>query len=274
MRSFLILSVVFAMGCGGSDDESPASGDDASTVGDSATPVDSGGTGVDTGTSTPVTDAAGLKTYGTPYTGGEFHLGPVDYNETKFHNACAPGTKYAPAVRSAEGSYLAGLWSGIPNVAGYCDACIKVDTAKGKSLVLRVVTYGSTTTNSIDVSPEAYAILNSGEYPRSMTWQFVMCPESGPVMYEFQTGANEWWTSLWVRNARAPLAKVEVKSKNHASFAALSRSDDGTLNDGGGFGRGPFTLRLTSLDGTTVEDTFDWPSPDIAGKTLIGKGNF
>src|SRR6185436_7258984 len=142
--------------------------------------------------------------------------------------------------------------------------------AKGKSAILRVVTYGDTTANSIDVSPAAWTILNSGEYPRNMTWQFAKCPASGPVYYEFQTASSEWWTSLWVRNARVPLSKVEVKSPNHTSFAALDRGSDGTLTDGGGFGNGSFTIRLTGVDGTVVTDTFTWPSGGIAGKTLTG----
>ena len=29
-------------------------------------------------------------TYGQVYTGGEYHLGPVDWDETQWHNACAP----------------------------------------------------------------------------------------------------------------------------------------------------------------------------------------
>lgn len=212
--------------------------------------------------------------YGEPYPGGQYNLGPVDFEETQFHNACAPGTKYAPEVRTAEGSLLAGLWDGIPNVAGYCDACISVTTAAGKSALLRVVTYGQTSTNSIDVSPEAYAILDSGEYPREMTWQFAKCPDTGPMMYEFQTGANEWWTSLWVRNARVPLAKVEVKSTNHGAFVALDRGGDGTLTDSGGFGAGKFTIRSTGVDGQVVEETFDWPASGIAGAFLTGKSNF
>ena len=146
-------------------------------------------------------------------------------------------------------------------------------TAKGKSAILRVVTYGDTTPNSIDVSPEAYALLDSGEYPRKMTWSFAECPATGNVMYEFQTGSSEWWTSLWVRNARLPLAKVEVKSKNHTAYVALTRGSDGTLTDGGGFGKGPFTLRLTSVDGKVLEETFDWPAAGIAGQFLTGKAN-
>jgi expansin (peptidoglycan-binding protein) len=213
-------------------------------------------------------------TYGQPYTGGQYNLGPVDYSESQFHNACAPGTKYDPRVQSVEGTLLAGLWSGIPNVAGYCDACITVTTDKGKTALLRVVTYGDTTTNSIDVSPEAFALLNQGEYPRSMTWQLAECPATGPMMYEFQTGSNAWWTSLWVRNARVPLAKVEVQSANHATWTELSRGSDGTLTDGSGFGQGQFSIRSTGVDGAQIVDTFAWPSGGIAGAFLTGQGNF
>src|SRR5262249_39838215 len=140
--------------------------------------------------------------------------------------------------------------------------------------LLRVVTYGDTTMNSIDVSPEAYMILDSGEYPRAMTWQFAECPSSGPVVYEFQTGSSEYWTSLWVRNARVPLTSVEVESVNHPSCTALDRGGDGTLTDGGGFGNGMFSIRLNGVDGQQVTDTFPWPASGIAGATLMGQGNF
>lgn len=232
----------------------------------------SGGPGGDGGTQ-PM-QSGPTTVYGQKYEGGEFHLGPVDYDETQWHNACAPSTKYSSNIRQLEGTLLAGLWNGIPNVAQYCDACIQVTTAMGKSAILRVVTYGDTTMNSIDVSPDAYKILDSGEYPRRMTWQFAKCPDTGKIVYEFQTGANEWWTSLWVRNARVPLKKVEVKSPNHASFTALERGGDGTLTDNSGFGNGMFTIQLTGIDDKIVTDSFPWPSSGIAGATLTGGGNF
>jgi expansin (peptidoglycan-binding protein) len=136
------------------------------------------------------------------------------------------------------------------------------------------VTYGQTTTNSIDVSPSAYQILSSGEYPRSMTWQFAECADTGPILYEFQTAANPYWTSLWVRNARVPLAKVEVKSTNHASWTALTRGSDGTLTDASGFGQGSFSIRSTGIDGQQVIDTFMWPPAGIGGAFEQGAGNF
>jgi hypothetical protein len=104
----------------------------------------------------------GQAAYGQVYEGGEFHLGPVDYEETEWHNACAPGTGYVAEVREAQGDLLAGLWNGIPDVAGYCDACISVTTAEGKSATLRVVTYGDTTMNSIDVEAKSTKRPRSG----------------------------------------------------------------------------------------------------------------
>ncbi|HVW28468.1 MAG TPA: hypothetical protein VHC69_24055 [Polyangiaceae bacterium] len=263
---------------GKSNGDGGKSGTNTAAAGANGGTTESGGrTGGDGGAngSAGASSATGAPVlFGEPYEGGQFNLGPVDYDETQYPNACAPSTKYPASVRAAEGTLLAGLWNGIPNVSGYCDACISVTTAKGKSAVLRVVTYGATSTNSIDVSPDAYAILNGGEYPRSMTWQFAECPDTGKTMYEFQTGSNEWWTSFWLRNARVPLSKVEVKSKNHASYVTLQRGRDGTLTDASGFGQGPFSIRATSVDGKQIEDSFDWPSSGIAGAMLSGSGNF
>jgi len=257
-----------ASACGSSGDQRGSGG---ATSGSGA-----GGAGSTSsaGFTTGAGGAGALVTYGDPYTDGQFNLGPVDYAESQFHNACAPGSKYDARVQAVEGPMLAGLWDGIPDVAGYCDACIWVQTAKGKSAMLRVVTYGGTSNDSIDTSAGAFQLLDSGEYPRAMTWQLARCPDTGPMMYEFQTGSSEWWTSLWVRNARVPLVKVEVQSQNHPSWTVLDRGGDGTLTDASGFGAGKFSLRATGVDGQTVVEAFDWPSGGVAGAFLTGKGNF
>jgi expansin len=251
---------------GGSDDGSASS---SSGGGAPAEPSDG---------STPVMTSSadgGVVLYGKPYTDGVYNLGPVDYAESQYHNACAPTTKYDPRVQAVEGVLLAGLWDGIPNTDSYCDSCIWVTTGKGKSAMLRVVTYGDTTTDSIDTSTQAYSALSDGEYPRTMTWQFAECPDTGPIMYEFQTAANAYWTSLWVRNARVPLTNIEVKSVNHAQWTALTRDNgDGTATDASGFGDGTFSIRSTGMDGQQVVDTFAWPSGGIGGAFLTGQGNF
>ena len=61
----------------------------------------------------------------------------------------------------------------------------------------------------------------------------------------------------WVRGARLPLRRVEVRKGGKGSWIALQRGTDGTLTDASGFGTGKFDLRLTSYDGQVVTDSFD-----------------
>ena len=206
---------------------------------------------------------------------GMYHLGPVDFAETMWHNACAPGGGYRSELRQCTGlggEYLAGVSSQYNQGGGVCDTCIAIDTAAGHHIVARVVTYGATNDpGDIDVSPSVYAAINEGEWPRDMTWQLVKCPDFSPIRYEFQTGANIWWTSLWVRNARVPIAELAVKSANHSEFAPLQRGGDGTFTDNHGFGSGPFTLRVTGVDGQVIEDDFDGFTP---GEIVTSAGQF
>jgi hypothetical protein len=190
---------------------------------------------------------------------GQYHLGPVDFAQTEWPNACTPQGGYRAELRDVTGlggEYLAGVSNQYAQSGASCDACILVTTAAGRSIVARIVTYGATNEpGDIDVSPSVYDALNTGEYPRSMTWQFAKCPDTGTLRYEFQTEANAWWTSFWVRNQRVPVTKVEVQSANHSQFTALRRETDGTLNDDSGFGEGAFTLRLTGMDGQVITDS-------------------
>jgi len=249
-----------ALGCGGSGTREEATTATATTTARTTIPTTATGTIPATTTATtkgtPTTEA--MAVYGEAFT-GQYHLGPVDFAETEWHNACAPGGGYVPSLRSATGlggEFLAGVQTGKIAKGANCDACIVIHTATGRSLVARVVTYGDTGPNDLDVSPSVYAALNTDEYPRTMTWQWAKCPETGTLHYEFQTEANIWWTSLWVRNPRIPITRVEVKSTKHASFVTLNRASDGTVTDASGFGDGPFTLRITATDGQVITDTF------------------
>lgn len=189
---------------------------------------------------------------------GVYHLGPVDFAETEWHNACAPTTKYQPALHATvglNGEYLAAVSNAYNAGGGVCDACILIETALGKSIVARVVTYGvQQADGDIDVSPNVFAEIHQNENPRRMTWHFSRCPDVGGLKYEFKSGSNPFWTSLWVRNPRVPLVKAEVKASGDADFVELERASDGALTDPSGFGDGPFTLRLTGMDGQVVTD--------------------
>ena len=192
---------------------------------------------------------------GPQKTGGQYHLGPVDFAETQWHNACSPYPAALLSITGLGGELLAGVSHTYSGAGSVCDACIKITTATGRTQVARVVTYGDTPhPSNLDVSPSIYQSLNTGEYPRSMSWEFTPCPTASPLYYQFQAASSIWWTSLWVRNPKVPITRVEVKSANHASFVELRRETDGTLDDDGGFGPGPFTLRITGMDGQVLTE--------------------
>jgi expansin len=262
---WLVSALVF-LACGGSGN---GKADPKGTTGGAANAT--GGTTAATGGSSaagasPVAGAtsSSTSTYGDTHE-GQYHLGPVDFAESEWHNACAPAGGYRSALRSATGlggEYLAGVDNAYNANGGVCDACIQITTAGGRSIVARVVTYGvSNAPGDLDVSPSVYTALNTNEFPRSMSWKFAKCPDTGALSYEFQTEANIYWTSLWVRNPRIPISAVEVKSEKHATFFALRREGDGTLNDDNGFGNGAFTFRITGMDGSVVTDTLSGFSP-------------
>lgn len=239
----LLLSAL--IGCGGTP--APA---DAPTAPRSDAPVDPGS----------------LRRYGDVVT-GEYHLGPVEWTGS-FNNACSP---YDASTQALEGELLAGLSNELAGDGSECDACIEITTGRGNTLIARVVTYGVTSApGNIDVSSAAYAILNEDEFPRAMTFQRITCPTTDPLYFQYQTGANEYWTSLWVRNPRVGVERVEVRSTNHPSFITLARAGDGTFTDASGFGAGSFTLRVTGADGTTFEETFDNFTP---GALVRASGN-
>ena len=264
-----------ASACGSSDDE----GDEGKTGGthsSSGGRTGSGGERASGGSGASSSDPVepGDDLYGEEHQ-GQYHLGPVDFAQTDWFNACNPEGGYAQSLREGTGlggEYLAGVSNSFAQGGGICDSCIAITTATGRSIVARVVTYGATNDpGDIDVSPSVYETLDTGEYPREMTWQLAKCPDTGPLTLEFQTGANEWWTSFWVRNQRVPLESVEVKSQNHSAYYELRRETDGTLNDDAGFGAGEFTLRLTAVDGQVITLTFPGFSP---GEIIVSDENF
>lgn len=195
---------------------------------------------------------------------GSYHLGPVEWNGS-IGNSCAP---YPSSVQDLEGQYLAGVDNSLNGDGSLCDASARVTTRLGKTIMVRIVTTGvSKSPGDLDLSPAAYTAIHQSDPqgttndPRPMTWQLVKGPDDGPIVLQYQTDANPWWTSLWVRNPRLPVAKVEVRRSGSSAFRALVRGSDGTWTDNQGFGSGAFTLRVTSVDGQVDTQGFTSFSP-------------
>lgn len=213
--------------------------------------------GGDDGPAPPVTEG---EPFGEVHS-GSYHLGPVDFAETQWHNACAP---YPAAIQELTGPYLAGVDGSLAGDGGLCDACALVTTRLGRRVMVRIVTYGvSNAPGDMDLSPEAYAAIHEEDpegtsaNPRPMTWQLAKCPDTGPIHLQYQTEANPYWTSLWVRNGNLPVDRLEVRGAGQADWTALARGGDGTFTDSDGFGDGGFELRITGRDGTAVSQSFD-----------------
>jgi hypothetical protein len=211
---------------------------------------------------------------------GNFWLGPVDYEETEWHNACAPTTKYPPGIRDLYGDYIMGLANevvleGLSASAGeLCDTCVEL-TANGETLVAHVVTYGQETgPDDIDVSPEVDAALD-GDAGRDVTWRFVSCPTNAPVQYTFdgRQWENTWFFRLWVRNARLPVTDVEY-SVGSGGWARAERQADGAWQASGVDFGGGFSVRVTALDGQTLEDELPGLNTFDPDEGVSSQGNF
>lgn len=223
--------------------------------------------------------SGGSESFGDWHT-GNFWRGPVDYEETEWHNACAPSVKYPAGIRALYGDYIMGLANEVTLeglVAGkgqLCDVCVELE-ANGKSLIARVVTFGvQTGPNDIDVSPEIDAALDA-ERGRTARWRFVTCPTSDPIHYTFdgRQWENTWFFRVWVRNARVPIRKLEYRVGS-GGWEVADWQGDGAWQASSRDFSGGFSLRVTAIDGRTITDeipglnTFD---PDVG---IRSSGNF
>jgi len=263
-------------GATGGDEGGGATGGDAGTTGGSGGAGATGGSG-----GAGATGGSGGDTrYFGPSHSGNFWIGPVDYAETVWHNACAPSVKYPAGVQGLYGNYLLGLANevmleGLQASSGQlCDTCVEL-AANGTTLVAHAITYGEETTpNDVDVSLEVDAALD-GNTSRSVTWRFTSCPTDAPIQYTFdgRQWDNVWAFRVWVRNSRVPINRVEVKLGSGAWFDAEWQPDGAFQAASEDFSDG-FSLRVTSLDGQTLEDelpgagSFD---PDVG---VTSHGNF
>jgi expansin (peptidoglycan-binding protein) len=208
-----------------------------------------------------VVSDAGTSYFGDSHS-GNFWTGPVDYSESQWHNACAPSdVKYPALIQQLYGNDIMGLANeaslgGL--VAGngqLCDVCAEL-SANGQTVVAHVVTYGQETGPSdIDVSTDIDTALNASA-GRKLTWRFVSCPTKNSIYYTFddREWSNTWFFRVWVRNARVPVSKVEYALGAKAWATADWQSDGAWQASSQDFSKG-FSLRITALDGQTIEDT-------------------
>jgi expansin (peptidoglycan-binding protein) len=135
-----------------------------------------------------------------------------------------------------------------------CGMCAHVVGAKGE-LVIRIVDQcPECPAGNIDFSPSAFAKLDDiakGRIP--IVWTYVPCAVSGPIVYHFKDGSNPWWTAVQIRNHRYGIAKLEYQDAG--AWVEVPRLDYNYFVADGGMGEGPYSFRVTDVNGAVLEDS-------------------
>ena len=150
-------------------------------------------------------------------------------------------------------------WAG----SGWCGACADVQGPNGNVRVRIVDLCPECASGDLDFSQQAFAKLApvaQGRVP--ITWTFVACDVPGPVRYRYKDGSNQWWTAVQVHNHRLPVTRLEF-SADGTNFNATSRTDYNYFLASGGFGPDPVRVRITAVDGQTLEDSLPAVQPGL-----------
>lgn len=135
-----------------------------------------------------------------------------------------------------------------------CGACVHIKGPVGEVTVRVVDQCPECKQGDIDLSPQAFmplADLSLGRIP--ITWTYVSCDVKGPIVYHFKEGSNQWWTAVQIRNARYAIDKLEFQQ--NGSFVEVARLDYNYFVADSGMGPGPYTFRVTDVNGAQLVDT-------------------
>jgi expansin (peptidoglycan-binding protein) len=111
-----------------------------------------------------------------------------------------------------------------------------------------------TTPGHLDLSREAFAkIANPIDGRVNVRWRLVTCDVQGPLRYRFKEGSSQYWAAIQVFNHRIPVTKLEYWKNN--AWVAVKRESFNYFVEPDGMGAGQIKVRVTAVDGQTLEDT-------------------
>ena len=143
-----------------------------------------------------------------------------------------------------------------------CGMCAQVAGPDG-TLNIRIVDQcPECKPGDIDFSTSAFAklaALSRGRVP--ISWTYLPCAVSGPVVYHFKDGSNQWWTAVQIRNHRFGITRFEYLDSN-GQWQSVPRLDYNYFVAAAGMGPGPYTVRVTDVNGATLEDSGVVLTPD------------
>jgi expansin (peptidoglycan-binding protein) len=198
---------------------------------------------------------------------GEFQDGLITYYWE------ADGTGNCSYTATPQDLDVAAIWIGQYQESAICGACAEIEGPKG-SLRVRIVDScpDCTTPGHLDLSPSAFdKLAERAEGRVKVRWRMVTCGVQGPLRYRFKEGSSQWWTGIQVFNHLLPVTKLEYW-KNGA-WVAVKRESYNYFVEPNGMGTGQIKVRVTALDGQTLEDTLPGAVAD-ANKIFDGAAQF
>ena len=176
------------------------------------------------------------------------HSGIATYYYATGAGACgfaaSPGNLMVSAMNAVE-------YAG----SAVCGEYVHVKGPKGEVTVRIVDLCPECGAGHLDLSQEAFAQIADLPQGRvNITWQVVSPALSGPIVYHFKDGSNQWWTAVQIRNHRNPIARFEYWSGG--GWVTVPRTPyNYFVQTGPGMGVGPYTFRVTDSYGNTLTDS-------------------
>jgi expansin (peptidoglycan-binding protein) len=103
-----------------------------------------------------------------------------------------------------------------------------------------------------------------------ISWRYVSCATSGPIVYHFKEGSNQWWTAVQIRGHKNPIASFEYRD-GEGAWQAVPRLDYNYFVAEAGMGPGPYAFRVTDTAGNVLEDM---DIPFVEAGDAAGAGQF
>lgn len=254
----LLAALLLATACG--DDSGQGSPDGAAPA-DAQVPLPDGAPGPDSG---PGRDAASSPDGGPgPTCDDTPHAGEATFYAADGSGACS----FAPSPGDLRVAAL-----NLPDWAGsaHCGACARVVGPLGELTVRIVDQCPGCASGDLDLSQSAFAAVADPLDGRvEMTWTFVPCEVTGPIVYHFKEGSNQWWSAVQIRNHRHAVTTLEWL--DGADWVDVPRVDYNFFVRDSGMGPGPYTFRVTDVYGQTLEDD---GIPFIEAGDAPGAGQF
>jgi expansin (peptidoglycan-binding protein) len=154
--------------------------------------------------------------------------------------------------------------------AAVCGACVNLTGPNGAVGIRIVDECPECPAGNIDLSPQAFeriAPLELGRVP--ISWRYASCTVSGPIVYHFKDGSNQWWTAVQIRNHSNRVAKLEYDVAGE--YHEVARTDYNYFVQDSGMGPGPYDFRVTDIYGNVLEDSGIEP---VENGSIEGTGQF